>query len=58
MSDDAIKDDGVSNERLLKEANRILRDDRKQKKGSIKNWIPFLLGVTITGAAWLVSIFL
>lgn len=58
LSDEAIKDNGVSNERLLKEANRILRDDRKKTTTGIKIWIPFLLGAAITGAAWLLSIFL
>ena len=60
LSDDAIKGNGISNEKLLKEANRILRDSKDLKQKSIGIWriVYVLLGAVTTGILWWLSVFL
>lgn len=60
LKDDAVAGDGITDEALMKEANRLLRGQSVEKKVPLRYYGPAWAcgGAALTGLAWLISSFL
>lgn len=60
LKEDALGQEGVTDELLMKEAKRLLRGDRKERgrKGNLAGPLWAVFGAAATAALWLVSSFL
>ena len=60
LKEDALHGDGVTDEALLKEANRLIRNDRIEKKRKLYLYGPVWAagGAIVTAAVWAASHFL
>ena len=60
LREDAVGHEGVTDEALLKEANRLIREPSEQQKRKLRLYGPVwaLGGALITGVLWLVTVLL
>lgn len=60
LKDDAVAGDGITDEALMKEANRLLRGQSGEKKVPLRYYGPVWAcgGAALTGLVWLISSFL
>ena len=60
LKDSAIGNEGVTDEMLLKEANRLIRESSDNKKRKIRMYGPIwaIGGALITGMLWLATVLL
>lgn len=57
LREDAVGNEGITDELLLKEAKKLIGAGVK-KKGRFLGWLWMLAGVVLTGLIWLVTILL
>lgn len=60
LSDNAVKDKGITEEKLLQQANILLKGHRNKRP---RRWglycaVCFLVGTLTTGMLWVISLFL
>lgn len=58
LSDEAVRDHGVTDDMLLREAKRLIRTPTGKKKGrsGLEYFACALLGAMLTGAIWLLTV--
>lgn len=57
LSDEAIKGNGISDERLLREANRLIRDNgTKSGNNHIHSILFTVCGAVVMGLIWLLTV--
>lgn len=56
LSDSALKDNGVTDDALLKEAKRLINSSDRRSSNHYTKLIYTLLGAIATGVIWLLSV--
>lgn len=56
LSDAALKNNGVTDDVLLKEAKRLINSSDRRPRNHYSKWIYTLLGAIVTGVIWLLTV--